>query len=101
MRAKRSRPLGTARFVETPVSPRRPPRRPRPAAAGRQRSTTRRTPNPKRQTFPLHAFRQELREMSQNRDQGRDQEQCHYPPGGWPREVQAVAKTESFLDEDG
>jgi hypothetical protein len=90
-------------FTQTP-----PPRRPRPAAAGRQSSTTRRTPNPKRQTpnakrqtFLLHAFRQELREMSENRDQGRDQEQCHYPPGGWPREVQAVAKAESFLDEDG
>ena len=54
---------------------------------------------PKRQT--LHAFRHELRDMSQNRDQRREHEQGHYPPGGRAREVQAVSKAESFLDEDG
>jgi hypothetical protein len=46
-------------------------------------------------------FRQESREMSQNRDERRYQKQCHDRPGSWSREIQAVSKTESFLDDDG
>jgi hypothetical protein len=49
----------------------------------------------------LHAFRQELRDMSENRDDGGDQEQGHYPPGGWSGEVQAVSEAKSFFDDDG